>query len=167
MHPTDQKLNDFLIKNIADNVDTLGNFLQKLMIEAYQQGYNDALEVADELANKPKQAYVLGYRNKLTGMDYMKGRDGKFYPTESGDFAGIDKSFMLNSEWIISMIVTNKNVVKEVDNYCTYEGEQYTIYSFTEKTDGEILVGIGPALGEYLVKSSDVKMKVVNANDLD
>ncbi len=167
MHPTDQKLNRFLATCIAENVDTLGNFLQKLMIEAYQQGYNDALDVADELANTPKQAYVLGYRNKVTGMDYMRGHDGKYYPTESGDFAGIDRSFLLSTEWSISMIVTNKNLVYEVDRYCELEGVRYTIYSFTEKADGEILAGIGPTITEYFDKSVDKKMKVVNVNDLD
>lgn len=166
MHPTDQKLNDFLIKNIADNVDTLGNFLQKLMIEAYQQGYNDALEVIEQLENAPNKAYVLGYRSKLTGMDYMRGRDGKFYPTESGDFAGLDKSFFIPSEWEISMIVTDKNVVKEIENHCFVDGVKYTIYSFTEKAEGEILAGIGPTMSEYLDKS-EKKMKVVNVNQLD
>lgn len=162
MNTTDNRLNEFLAKGIAENVDELGRLIQKIMIESYMQGHNDAL--SDSLQSK---ARVLAYRNKITGMDYYRGRDGQYYPTESGDLAGLEKDYFLPSEYIISAIVTDKNVVKELDTYGTYEGVVYQIHSFAEKADGEILVGLGPTLGEFLDELNTKKHIVVNVNKLD
>ena len=96
----------------------------------------------------------------------MRGNDGVYYPGESGDLAGIDKAFFLPSEWDISMVVGKDNVVRELGSVCTHDDTEYTIHSFSELVNGEILVSIGPSMTEYLTETGK-RMKVVNINRID
>ena len=163
MNSTNQKLNQHLAQSIAKHVDQLGNLIQEIMVESYIQGYNDRAK--DDVDNIPKP-YVLAYRSKTIGVEFMRGTGGMYYPSESGDLGGVAKSFFLPSEYDIVMVVGQDSVVREIDHKCSVEGIEYTIHSFSELVNGAILVGIGPSMTEYL-SESDKKMKVVNIDQLD
>lgn len=165
MNSTNNKLNQFLASAIAENVDELGSFLQKLMVDSYLRGYNDAV---DELQPSDNTPYILEYQSKITGLGHMKGKDGKYYLQESGDFAGIDRHYFTSrpEEYTISMVVGADKVVREINNHCIYKDNKYTIHSFKEQPDGSILVGIGPLLKEHMTPNNDKQFKVVKLHEL-
>lgn len=163
MNSQNQKLNQYLGQAIAKHVDQLGSFIQEIIVESYIQGYNDRAQ--DNVDNTPKP-YVLAFKSKVSPIEYMRGNDGVYYPGESGDLAGIDKAFFLPSEWDISMVVGKDNVVRELGSVCTHDDTEYTIHSFSELVNGEILVSIGPSMTEYLTETGK-RMKVVNINQIN
>jgi hypothetical protein len=165
MNSTNNKLNQFLASAIAENVDELGNFLQKLMVDSYLRGYNDAI---DEHMPSDNVAYVLEYTCKVTGLCFMKGKDGKYHLQESGDLAGLDRHYLASKpeEYFISMVVDANKIVREVDKQCMVDGMKYTIHSFKEQPDGSIIVGIGPTAGEYMSPDNDKRFKVVKLDEI-
>lgn len=165
MNSTNNKLNQFLASAIAENVDELGSFLQRLMVDSYLRGYNDAI---DELQTTNNTTTILEYTSKVTGLAFMKGQDGKYHLQESGDLAGLDRHYLASKpeEYFISMVVSSNKVVRSIDDLCIYKDGKYTIHSLKEQPDGPILVGIGPTAGEYMSPDNDKRFKVVKLDEL-
>lgn len=165
MNLVNNKLNEFLASAIAENVDELGSFLQKLMVDSYLRGYNDAIAETETTDNTPT---ILEYTSKVTGLNFLKGRDGKYHLPESGDYAGLDRHYLASKpeEYNITMVVDANKRVREVDNNCTVDGMDYIIHSFKEQPDGSILVAVGPTLQEHMSSDNDKRFKVVKLDEL-
>jgi len=63
----EQTKRDYIIKDLGTHISSLGNYLQTIQEQAYDEGYNNACYTS-----------VVQYINKQTGVHYNKLENGKF-----------------------------------------------------------------------------------------
>lgn len=165
--PNENKINLFIAQTIAKNVDQLGAFIQNIMVDAYLQGYNDALEGSESI-QAPTTPFVATYLHKLSGIEYTRGNDNLFYQPESGDLPGLDRSFLSShpQEYAVNGVICKDLSYYEVGGYCRYQDETYAIQSFSEQPDGTLLVAIGPTITEHMDPSNAKQFKVVKVDEI-
>lgn len=165
MNSTEQKAHKHIAENIGDYVNVLSDVFQHMLLEAFKAGYQARCD--EEL---PKNAVPIKFVAKFAGTEYVRKSDGKYYtdsiPNIGVPNVGWDKSRFLPDQYAITSAQNINGKILHVDHECEFDGESYTIFSFSEDSEGTIFASVGPNIHEYLDKDNTKRMKLIDIDTI-